>query len=167
MAKKRINTRKLTYGGLLAAIITLLMSELRIVVPPFGYFHLADGVVLVTGMLLGPYGSLAAAIGAGLGDTLGGFANYALFRALIKGVMALITGQFAQLDRGLCARNQAVLAAACLWLILGYFVADTVVYGSVDVAIWLIPGNVTQAGVAYAVALLLIGARRIFPKRLR
>lgn len=147
MTDRRTKLRRLTYGGLLAALITLLTAVFRIVLPPFGYYHIGDGAVLLAGMLLGPYGAFPAAVGAGLADLLAG--------ALIR------------TKDGVTGRNVGVLLLAGLWHIAGHLVADALVYSSFGVAVSLIAGNVVQALIALALGCALLNAPMLFPDGLR
>ncbi len=167
MDDRRMKVRQLTYGGLLAALITLLTAVFRIVLPPFGYYHIGDGAVLLSGMLLGPYGAFPAAVGAGLADMLGGFPNYVFYRAAIKGGMALIAGRLIRVDEGISLRNVLALLLAGLWHILGHLIADGIIYSSFTVALSLIGGNLMQAAIALALGCALLSVTRIFPKDLR
>ncbi|MBQ2957770.1 MAG: ECF transporter S component [Clostridia bacterium] len=165
MTKKHV--RRLTYAGLLAALITMLTAVFRIVLPPLGYYHIGDGAVLLSGMLLGPYGAFPAAVGAALADLLSGFPNYVFYRAAIKGGMALISGKFLRVDEGLSRRNVLILALTGLWHILGHLVADALIYSSFTVALSLIGGNLVQAAIALVLGCALLTVTRIFPKGLR
>lgn len=167
MSDKRRKLRRLTYGGLLAAVITMLTAVFRIVIPPLGYYHIGDGAVLLSGILMGPYGAFPAAVGAGLADLLGGFPNYVFYRAAIKGGMALIAGKFIRSEEGVSRRNLMVLIATGLWLIIGYLAADAAIYSSAHVAVSLIMGNVIQAAIAVALGCALLSVRRLFPTDLR
>ena len=161
------NVRRLTYGGLLAALITLLTAVFRIVIPPLGYYHIGDGAVLLAGMIMGPYGAFPAAVGAALADLLGGFPNYVFYRAAIKGGMALLAGLFIRPEERVSPRNVLILALTGLWHILGHLAADAVIYSSFTVAVSLIGGNLVQAAIAIALGCALLTVQRIFPKNLR
>lgn len=167
MTDWRIQVRRLTYGGLLAALITLLTAVFRIVIPPLGYYHIGDGAVLLCGMLLGAYGAFPASVGAGIADLLGGFPNYVFYRAAIKGGMALIAGKCLRVEEGVSRRNVLVLLLTGAWHILGHLLADALIYSSGAVALSLIGGNLVQAAIAIALGCALLSVTRIFPKGLR
>jgi len=167
MSEKRRNLRRLTYGGLLAAVITMLTAVFRIVIPPLGYYHIGDGAVLLSGILLGPYGAFPAAVGAGLADLLGGFPNYVFYRAAVKGGMALIAGRFIRAEERVSRRNVIVLVCTGLWLIVGYLAADAIIYSSAHVAVSLIMGNVIQAAIAVALGCAILSVQHLFPSDLR
>ncbi len=164
MENGRRSVRRLTYGGLLAALITLLTAVFRIVIPPIGYYHIGDGAVLLCGMLLGTYGAFPAAVGACLADLLGGFPNYMFYRAVIKGGMALIAGKWIRPEEKVSAHNVRVLLLTGVWHILGHLVADALIYSSGTVAVSLIGGNLIQAAIAVALGCALLSAPQLFPE---
>lgn len=167
MKKDKRSIRRLTYGGLIAALITLLTAVFRIVIPPLGYYHIGDGAVLLAGMIMGPYGAFPAAIGAALADLMGGFPNYVFFRAAIKGGMALLAGLFIRPEERVSRRNILVLSLTGVWHILGHLAADAMIYSSFTVAVSLIGGNLVQAAIAIALGCALLSASRLFPSDLR
>lgn len=167
MLERRKRVRRLAYGGLIVALITLMTVVFRIVIPPLGYYHIGDAAVLLSGMLLGPYGAFPAAVGAALADLLGGFPNYAFYRAAIKGVMALIAGMFIRAGEGVSPRNVLILVLDGVWMVLGYLAADARMYDSLKVAVSLIAGNLIQAALAVALGCALLTVKRLFPRDLR
>ena len=83
--------RKLTIGGLLGAVIALCTAYVSFPIAG-GYFHPGDAMVALSGIMLGPYAALPAAIGSCLADLLAGYTIYAPFTFVIKGLMGLIAG---------------------------------------------------------------------------
>lgn len=164
MRSGRKKIRRLTYGGLLAALITLLTVVFRIVIPPLGAYHIGDGAVLLSGMVLGAYGAFPAAIGAAMADLLGGFPNYMFFRAAIKGGMALIAGCFIRPEERLSRRNVLILCLAGAWHVAGHLAADAAIYSSVKVAVSLIGGNLVQAAIAVSLGCVLLTVPHLYKK---
>lgn len=167
MRNGRRSVRRLTCGGLMAALITFLTVMFRIVIPPLGAYHIGDGAVLLSGMVLGPYGAFPAAVGAAMADILGGFPNYVFFRAAIKGGMALIAGKMIRPEERVSRRNVLVLCLTGVCHIVGHLLADAWVYSSMKVAVSLIGGNLVQAAIAVALGCALLTASHLYPKDLR
>ena len=90
-----MKTRKVTATALMAALVFAGTYFFKIPSPFGGYAHLGDCMIILGVCLLGTRnGMLAAAIGAGLADLLGGYMIWVLPSAVIKGAWALIMGLF-------------------------------------------------------------------------
>ncbi len=156
--------RRLTYSGLLAAIIAVLTAYVKVPIPA-GYAHVGDGAVILSGLILGPFGAIPAAIGSALGDVLAGYGHYAIFSAIIKGVMALIVGFFIRIDERCSIRNIITLIVAFVWMPLAYLPVDSFFYGF-EAALASVPGNLAQALVGIIISILLLYVKNRLPERL-
>lgn len=84
-------TKTIIITALFAALTFVGTSIIKIPTVTQGYIHPGDGLVLLSGLLLGPiYGTLAAGIGSALSDLLSGFFIYAPATFIIKALSALI-----------------------------------------------------------------------------
>ncbi|MDK2966585.1 MAG: hypothetical protein PWP53_2197 [Lacrimispora sp.] len=85
-------TKKLVFSALMAALTTA--ATLVIHIPSFhGYIHLGDGMVLLSGILLGPVaGAAAGGIGSMMADLISGYAFYAPATFIIKALAAFFGG---------------------------------------------------------------------------
>ena len=91
MIMQNFSVKKLTFTGLMAALICVLTMFPHIPIPAgSGYIHLGDGMILLAAMVVGPLAIPAAAIGSALADLFSGYALYAPATAVIKGLVALI-----------------------------------------------------------------------------
>ena len=83
---------KLTITAALFAALTCIGTMiLKIPTPTLGYIHPGDGFVLLSGLLLGPlWGGLAAGIGSGLSDLIGGYFIYVPATFIIKALTAIV-----------------------------------------------------------------------------
>lgn len=88
------DVKKLTYTGLMTAIVLLATLVIKIPVSfTNGYIHLGDSMVFLAAILLGwKYGAFAAGVGSALADVIGGYAHWALPTLIIKALMAIIVG---------------------------------------------------------------------------
>lgn len=143
---------------MLAALVCTATMVIKIPSPLSGYLNLGDGIVLLSGWLMPPlYGFMAAALGSALADILSGFVVYAPVTFLIKGVMALTvyTGH-----RLLCKKWGALAAyilsgtAAEIFMVLGYFLYEGILYGLGPSAV-NIPINALQGTVGLILGILL------------
>ncbi len=171
----RINTRTVILAALLAALTTVATMIIRIPTPNFGYIHLGDGLVLVCGILLGPWvGAAAAGTGSMLADLFGGYLVWVPGTFAIKALTAMAGGllyhymachtKFASPVRTLLC---GIPAEAIM--VIGYFLYDTAmktISGSSFAAAAAVtlagaPFNIVQglAGVIVAAVLLPVLGR--------
>lgn len=94
---KQITTKKITYTGIMIALVFLATYVIKIPTPfTNGYIHLGDAFVFLSGLILGPvYGALAAGIGSALSDLFGGYTQWVLPTFIIKALMAAFIGYLA------------------------------------------------------------------------
>ncbi|MGH2398576.1 MAG: ECF transporter S component [bacterium] len=147
-----MRTRELTVLALLIALTTAATMVIRIPVPATqGYLNLGDSMVYVSALLFGPLaGLVAGGIGSALADWLGGYAQFALYTLVIKGLEGLLVGLIAW---GVLKRRPsptttsvgtavlAILVGGAL-MVGGYFVVQTFIMGTAGLA--EVPGNIIQ-----------------------
>lgn len=127
------NTKKMVIAALMAALTCIATMVIKIPTPTMGYIHLGDGLVLLCGILLGPFGgALAAGIGSMFADIFSGYASWAPATLLIKALTAFIAGfLFHRLEhvfKGSRARYLSVLVGGLVGetvMVLGYFLYET------------------------------------------
>ena len=91
MNRKR--TKKLVFGALMAALTTVATMVIHIPTAANGYIHPGDGMVLLSGILLGPLtGAVAGGIGSMTADLITGYVFYAPATFLIKALAAFCGG---------------------------------------------------------------------------
>ncbi len=93
------NVRRLTYGGLMTALVFATTAIVPQIPIPFseGYIHTGDSMIFVTSILLGwRYGVFAGGVGSAMADLFLGYAHWALPTLIIKGIMGAIVGLMAQ-----------------------------------------------------------------------
>ena len=161
-------TERLVLTALMTAIVFLGTIAIKIPVPlTQGYVHLGNAMVFISVLILGrKNGSFAAAAGSATADVLGGFAAFAPWTLVIIFVMAFTTGTVLELAvrsyphhthrQPLNPLLISVLAmtAGGIMMSLGYFIAETIMFGSYIVALTELPWNIMQfaAGMVIAVA---------------
>lgn len=158
--------QRLTNTALLTAIICIATLFFRIPTV-IGYANLGDGFILLAAFLFGPaYGALAGGIGSMLADLLSGYAIYAPGTLLIKGLIAVVAALLWQLlarreDR-LWKRLAASIAAEA-WMVLGYWIYETILIRQPVAALATIPSNCAQGIVGVAVGMVLYYSLRKLP----
>lgn len=160
--KNRGSIAQLTRAALMAAIIFLMTSFLKLPTAT-GYVHLGDGAVCLAAMLLpSPLGAVTAALGAGLADLAAGYPMWILPTALIKGAMALLFTS--KSEKMLSARNITALITAVVINAAGYYLAGSVIYGNFAVSLSEIPSNLLQGAVGAAIAAIICAFLDANPK---
>ncbi|MFH5835516.1 ECF transporter S component [Proteiniclasticum sp. C24MP] len=119
--------RKLTYGGLVGALVFLGTYILSFPIPN-GYLNLGDGFILISSVILGPYAAVPAAIGSILADISAGFAMYVPFTFVIKGLVAFVPAILLKGKKITWKTMILPFALAELIMVAGYFIADTVLW---------------------------------------
>jgi uncharacterized membrane protein len=157
------NIRKVTYGGVLSALVFLATAVL-VITPPFikGYFNFGDGTIFAAAVVLGPFAAIPAALGSALADLYLGYAIFMPATFIIKGLMGLIAGYFFSKSAKLPIFKQAVVMVACeLVMIGGYFAYEVLLYGLAGAVPELATNSLQGvAGVALGLAMVPL-ARRI------
>ena len=147
----------LAITGLFAAMVTLMTAFICHI--PYGanggYIHFGDALIYTAAVFLPqPYALAAAAIGAGLADLLTA-PMWAPATIIIK---ILITLPFTcKSDKIVSKRNIVAPFIAMIITIVGYYIAEGILFGSFAAAVASIYGNVIQ-GIGSAVIFFVFGA---------
>lgn len=155
-------TKKIVMAALMVAMCCIATMVIRIPSVTGGYIHLGDGLVLLSGIILGPsYGSLAGGVGSMLADLLSGYPQYAVATLLIKGIAAMTGGAvYSTFTSKLSIKTLAVISSGiCGGIIvtLGYFLFDAYfISNNVFAAAAGIPGNIVQNVFGIIVSSLLL-----------
>ena len=163
---KQINSRngvyELVLTGIMAGLVLAATSFFKIPVPATnGYIHLGDALIFISVIVLGRRdGTIAAASGSALADLLGGYAHWAPWTFVIKGLMAFVAATiYYSLDHSDTSdktmnrvKETAAFAAGGLVMMAGYFIAQRVIYGTLAAPLAALPGNVIQAACGVIIA---------------
>lgn len=129
------NTKKLVIAALLTAFTCVATMIIKIPTPTFGYIHLGDGLVLLSGIVLGPLpGALAAGIGSAFADLFSGYVSWVPATFIIKALTAGIAGYLFRHYRksshqtaSTSNRNLHILISGCIGemiMVTGYFLYE-------------------------------------------
>ncbi len=159
-------TRTLVFGALGIALVALATMSVQIPVPQTrGYINLGDTLIVVFALLFGAQiGVLAGGVGSALADLLSGYAHWAPFTLVIKGVEGFIIGLFASGEKRYSWKLFVTLLAG-LEMVAGYFLVEVFLYG-LGGALAELPGNFIQAGSAVVVGPLVAFALQRLEKTL-
>lgn len=147
------STYKTVITALFAALTCVATMFIRVPSPTSGYVNLGDGIVLLSGFLLGPvYGALAAGIGSMLADILAGYPAYAIGTLIIKAAVALVGGMVYRIrhqESESLARHvlRIITAGVCgeFFMVMGYFAYSGIFLSYGLGAAIEIPGNIIQS----------------------
>lgn len=169
-------TKKIVMAALMAAMTCIATMIIQVPSPVNGYIHLGDGLVLLSGILLGPvYGGAAAGLGSMFADLLAGYPHYALGTLVIKALAAVVGG----LVYHRLTKNKYTLKSNTLIIVIagifggiivtsGYFLYSFAILSKGILAAASIPGNIVQNifGIIVSSALMPFLAKAPFVKEL-
>ncbi|HAN95599.1 ECF transporter S component [Candidatus Darwinibacter acetoxidans] len=149
-----MQARKMVLTALLVGVVAVVTMVVNIPLPGVkGYVNIGDTVVLLSGVLFGPLTGLAAGgLGSALADLLLGYGFWAPWTLLIKGLEGLAAGWLI----GRWEKAAWAVGPAAALMVLGYFLAGSIIYGW-GPALASLPGDLLQGAVSAALCLLLHG----------
>lgn len=141
--------------GLLISLVFVATMFINIRIPfsvHGGLIHLGSAMVVVITLIFGrKKGAISAAFGMSLFDLLIGGAQWAPFTFVIKGIMAYIIGTVAY-SKGKKGSSTLLnitgIVLGGIWMIIGYYIAEVIIYGNFLSPITSIPGMVLQIAAA-------------------
>ena len=170
MMRRDEKVNKIVLTGLMMCLVTVATMFIKVPVPfTQGYVHLGDSMIFLSVLVLGKRnGVIAAGVGSALGDILGGYAFWAPWTLIIKGIMALIMGIFVEhMDKKgkIQSENSGVnfmeimgMTLAGLFMVGGYYVTEVIMYGNWMTPIPSIPFNIGQFVVGMVLAVMASAA---------
>lgn len=131
--------------GLMIAGVCMGTMVIQIPMPATnGFINIGDSMIFITSILFGPVaGMLAGGIGSALADLLSGYAHWAPFTLIIKGLEGLVVGYLMKGSLGKGRMIASSLVGAVL-MVTGYYLAGGILKGSFIVSLDSIPGNIIQ-----------------------
>ncbi len=123
-----------------------------------GYINFGDAVIFITAATMGGIPAmLVGGLGSMLADILGGYAHWALFTLIIKGLEGLICGLiFVNLDKlNRKASTFISMLVSALWMVVAYYFAGALMYGWAG-SLASVPGNLVQGGVSVGLGFVLM-----------
>ena len=130
-----------------------------------GLIHLGNVPLFICAILFGKKsGALAGGIGMGLFDLLSGWTAWAPFTFVIVAIMGYVVGAITEKHHGLVFDALAIVAA-CVIKVVGYYIAEGIIYGNWIAPFTSIPGNLVQIGVAAVITLVVIAPLNVAAKR--
>jgi len=157
-------TRELVIDAMFIALTYIFTAFVNIRLPIAangGLIHLGNVPLFLCAILFGKRtGALAGAFGMGLFDLLSGWYLWSPFTFVIVGIMGWTVGAVTENRRGL-KWDALAIAAACVIKVVGYYIAEVIIYGNWVAPVTSIPGNLVQIGVAAVIVLIIVERLRV------
>lgn len=164
MSGRMKKTNMVVRTAMMMSMIMMMTIAFRVPIPATqGYIHLGDAMIFLAVVMLGwKYGAVAAGLGSALADLLGGYAIYAPITLIVKFIMAAAVGLFIQkaLKKDMGDHAMAVMELLGMFIggglmVLGYYLAESFMYGSFIIPLASVTMNVLQFVVGAIIATAL------------
>lgn len=167
-AKKQTNIKEIAISGLFIAMVFIATMFINIRLPISingGLIHLGNVVLFTVAIAFGKkQGAIAGAFGMGLFDILSGWAAWAPFTFVIRGIMGFLIGSIAN-EKGREGKsflfNLLAIVVGSVWMIGGYYMAEVILYGNWISPVTSIPGNITQLVIGLLSLILVPALKRL------
>ncbi|GAA0713553.1 ECF transporter S component [Paraclostridium ghonii] len=150
-SKQKIATKDIVETALLISLVFIATRFINIRLPIAsngGLVHLGNTMLFISSIVFGKKkGACAGAFGMALFDLLSEWVIWAPFTFIIRGVMGYIIGSIAwsKEKRGnSIVTNIVAIIVSGVWMIIGYYITECILYGNYIQPIGSIPGNITQ-----------------------
>ncbi|MCI5512085.1 MAG: ECF transporter S component [Oliverpabstia sp.] len=158
-AVKKVNVTDIAITGVCIALTLVATAFINIRLPIAangGLVHLGNVPLFLAAIIYGKKtGAFAGAFGMGLFDLLSGWTLWAPFTFVIVGLMGYTVGKITENRVGF-RWNVLAIAAACVIKVVGYYIAEGIIYSNWVAPALSIPGNLVQVGVAAVIVLPVV-----------
>ncbi|WZL74553.1 ECF transporter S component [Clostridiaceae bacterium 35-E11] len=158
-------TKDIVLSGILIALVFIATKFINIRLPISingGLIHLGNVMLFMSAILFGKKkGAMAGAVGMGLFDIVSGWMAWAPFTFVVRGVMGYIIGSIAWSNdkKGNCfGWNCIAILVSGIWMLIGYYITEGVLYGNWIAPMTSVPGNVIQIVMGAVLGLPLVSA---------
>jgi uncharacterized membrane protein len=148
--KSKFTTKDMVETSLLTALVVV-ATYINIRLPiaaSGGLVHLGSAMLVIASLVFGKEkGAIAGAVGMAIFDLSSGWALWAPFTFVIRGVMGYILGAIAYSNNKNGNNNIINIFAVIIsgvWMIGGYYLTEVILYGNWFSPIASIPGDITQ-----------------------
>ena len=149
----------ITITALMTALVYVFTAFINIKLPIAangGLIHLGNVPLFISAILFGRrVGAISGGVGMALFDLLSGWTVWAPFTLITVGLMGYVVGLIAE-RKSKFGWYIVAIAAACVIKIIGYYIAEAVIYQNLYVPFGSIPGNLVQIGCAAVVVLAVV-----------
>jgi uncharacterized membrane protein len=135
---------QLVLSGVMAALVTTATYLVQIPNPPtHGYINFGDVMIFVSALTFGPIvGGAAGSIGSSLADLASGYAYFAPFTFIVKGIEGILAGLISNNRNP--RRDILAVFVAGVEMTTGYFLTEFFPLQFGWAALTEVPGNMSQ-----------------------
>ncbi|MCE5222418.1 MAG: ECF transporter S component [Clostridium sp.] len=149
--KNKFTTKDMVETGLLTALVFVATSFINIRLPiaaSGGLVHLGTAMLVIASVVFGKEkGAIAGAVGMTIFDLSSGWALWAPFTFVIRGIMGYVLGAISYSNNkngdNIIINIIAVILSGA-WMIAGYYLTEVILYGNWFSPVASIPGDITQ-----------------------
>ena len=121
-----------------------------------GLVHLGNVPLFIGAIIFGrKTGAIAGGVGMGLFDLLSGWTAWAPFTFIIVALMGFAVGAITEKHHGI-GFDALAIGVACIIKVVGYYIAEVILFGNWLAPVTSIPGNLVQIGVAAVIVLIVV-----------
>lgn len=158
--KSTSSAKSIAINGLSIALVFVATGFINIKLPiaaSGGLVHLGNIPLFLAAIIFGKKtGAIAGSLGMALFDLFSGWALWAPFTFVVVGIMGYTVGKITEKDEhNTLLWYVLAIAAALVIKIVGYYIAEGIIYGNWASPVSSIPGNIVQILVAAAVVIPL------------
>lgn len=158
------NVKFLTITALFIALTYVFTAFVNVRLPIAangGLIHLGNVPLFLCAIIFGKKsGAIAGGVGMGLFDLLSGWTAWAPFTFVIVALMGFAIGAITEKHHGY-GWNALAMGVACIIKVVGYYIAEGIIYGNWLAPAASIPGNLVQIGVAAVIVFLIAEKLRV------
>jgi uncharacterized membrane protein len=156
----RVRTKDLVETSLLIALVFVATYCVQFHLPiggEGGLVHLGTSMLFISSIVFGKKkGAISGAFGMGIFDLVSGYAVWAPFTFIIRGIMGYIMGSITW-SKNRRGNNVIINIVASIlsgiWMIAGYYFSQVIIYGNWVTPFLSIPGDAIQIVFALAIGI--------------
>lgn len=160
-----IKLRDTVLTALLIALVYVATSVIRFKLPfspNGGLVHMGNTMLFTAALVFGARkGAAAGAFGMAMFDFFSEWAVWTPFTFVVRGVMGYIIGKVAYLNHKQgrnWAYNLLGIFLGSIWMLIGYYLSEVILYGNWIQPLSSIPGNILQIVIGTFISLPLSAA---------
>ncbi|MDD5944874.1 MAG: ECF transporter S component [Clostridia bacterium] len=166
--KSNSSVKSIAINGIAIALVFLATGFINIRLPLMangGLIHLGNVPLFLAAIIFGKKtGAISGAFGMALFDLFSGWALWAPFTFVIVGIMGYAVGKITEKEEhNTLLWYLLAVGAALIIKIVGYYIAEGIIYGNWVAPVSSIPGNIIQVVVA---GIIVIPFAKVLRKQL-